>query len=405
MEILLTLLISVLFFLVWFFTWRKLKEKEQGLADLQIEKVRLQTQLSAAEENIRSQNAALEQQKKELEERLKGIGNEFVYKGLNSLRDENEKSLHEILRPFKEKLDKFEAEVRQTENNNVARFSGLKTMIDLLSERHDQIKLTAQNLVEALRGENKTQGNWGEMALQRILEVSGLTEGIEYTTQSSFRDENQQLYRPDVVIHLPGEKQLIIDSKVSLKAFDQYVNEEDPVLKSQALKAHIESIKTHIKLLSAKDYQHLPDIHTLEFVMMFIPLESSMAMAVKEEPGLYEMALNKQIVLVTPSTLLATLKTIESTWKYERQNRNTMEIAEEAGKMYDKFVDFVSDLQRIGKKQDETRSAYESAMKKLVDGTGNLVKRAEKMRKLGAKAKKQLDSKLLLQESEDEENE
>jgi DNA recombination protein RmuC len=255
-----------------------------------------------------------------------------------------------------------------------------------------------------LRGENKVQGDWGEMALERILESSGLIKGQEYETQSSFRDEEGNLQRPDVIIQLPENKKIIIDSKVSLRAFERYINEDDNELKKEALKDHILSLKTHIKQLGEKDYSHLTDINSPEFVLLFIPLESSFALAVKEEPDLYELAMKQKIVLVTPSTLLATLKTVDSIWKHERTNKNAQVIAEQAGRLYDKFVAFVADLEKVGKKQEEASDAYDKAMNKLKTGNGNLMISAEKLKILGVKTKKNLDNKNLLEENSYEED-
>jgi len=233
------------------------------------------------------------------------------------------------------------------------------------------------------------------LALERILEFSGLENGREYHTQASYRNEHGELLRPDVVIQLPDEKHIIIDSKVSLKAFEQYINEEDFEKKKIALGLHLASIKAHIKGLGEKDYSHLPGLNSPDFVLLFMPIESAFALAIKEEPDLYQEAWKRKIVLVTPSTLLATLKTVEGLWKQERQNKNAFEIAEQAGRLYDKFVGFVSDLEKIGIKQKDATKAYDDAMSKLKDGKGNLARSAEKLKELGVKSKKKLDQKFL----------
>lgn len=374
------------------------KEKEHYLK----ESIRLQASLEGVQNQLNSEKKGHEEQKKMLTEQLSLLGSELIAKGTKTLKEESGINLNEVLKPFKEKLETFEKQVRESQVESLTKFSNMEGIIKLLSTQHEQMNTTAQGLVSALRGENKVQGDWGEMALERILESSGLVKGQEYSTQSSYKDENNRHLRPDVIIHLPDDKQLIIDSKVSLKAFDNYINEEDPILRTQALKEHINSLKTHIKLLGDKKYTDIPGINTLEFVLLFIPLESSFALAVREEPGLYELAMDKKIVLVTPSTLLATLKTIDSIWKHERQNKNAIEIAQQAGLMYDKLVNFVGDLEKVGAKQRDALSAQEEAMKKLVSGKGNLVGRAEKLRKLGIKTNKKIENKHLEDEELDE---
>jgi DNA recombination protein RmuC len=249
---------------------------------------------------------------------------------------------------------------------------------------------TAQNLADALRGEQKFQGDWGELALERILEMSGLQRGVEYHVQHTIRDQAGTIFRPDVVIQLPDDKQLIIDSKVSLKAFEQYIHSETEAEKNLHLQAHLHSLKTHIKQLGEKSYDQLPGINSPEFVLLFIPLESSFALAVKTEPTLYSIAWEKRIVLVTPSTLLATLKTVESIWKQDRQTKHALEIAVQAGRMYDKFVGFVEDLELVSKKQREAQKSMDDAVKKLHIGPGNLAKSAEKLKIMGAKTKKEI---------------
>jgi len=346
-----------------------------------------------------SEQSAHEEQKKMLLQQLELIGKDLVAQGSKTLKIDNQTNLAEILNPFKEKLEKFEKDVKQSQVESLTKFSNMETIIKMLSTQHEQMNSTAQSLVDALRGENKVQGDWGELALERILENSGLIKGQEYSTQSSFKDDQNKNLRPDVIIHLPDNKQLIIDSKVSLKAFEKFINEDDYALKQIALKEHINSLKTHIKQLGEKDYSSLAGINSPEFVLLFIPLESSFALAVKEEPGLYQMAMDKKIILVTPSTLLATLKTVDSIWKHERQNKNAIEIAEQAGRLYDKFVNFVTDLEKVGSKQKEALLAHEEATRKLHEGNGNLIRSAEKLKKLGVKSKKNIDKKYL---SEDE---
>lgn len=375
------------------------KEKEE----LQNGFIRANAENQLYQKQIADEKANYVEQKEFLTKQLQLMGKDLVEQGSKTLKTESHQKLNELLNPFKEKLELFEKEVRDNHKRDIEQYSNMHAVVKTLSEQHDKMKNTAQNLVDALRGENKVQGDWGEMALERILETSGLIKGQEYETQSSFRDAEGNLQRPDVIILLPENKKIIIDSKVSLRAFERFINEDDAELKKEALKDHLLSLKTHIKQLGEKDYSHLTEVNSPEFVLLFIPLESSFALAVREEPDLYELAMKQKIVMVTPSTLLATLKTVDSIWKHERTNKNAVEIAEQAGRLYDKFASFVSDLEKIGKKQSEASEAYGKAMNKLTTGSGNLMISAEKLKKLGVKTKKNLNKQNLLEEDVDEE--
>jgi DNA recombination protein RmuC len=335
------------------------------------------------------------QQQKEMKEQLELMGKDIVRQGASVLKTENEEKLNSLLEPLKERINAFEKEVREANRLGSERHVSMEAVIKTLSDQHQKMNTTAQNLVDALRGEQKVQGDWGELALERILESSGLEKNREYFVQNSYKDEDGNQLRPDVIIQLPDNKQLIVDAKVSLKAFDNFINETDESKRKIALQQHIQSIKNHIKQLAEKDYSRLPEITSPDFVLMFIPLESSFALAMKEEPTLYQQAWDKKIVIVTPSTLLATLKTVGSIWKQELQTRNAKEIAEQAGRLYDKFVGFVVDMEKIGNKQREVANAYDAAMNKLSTGNGNLIRSAEKLKKLGVKTGKNLDKKYL----------
>ncbi len=368
---------------------------EEKVDTFKTQSIRLLAEKEGLEKSIESEREIASSKQKELREQLELIGKDIVSQGSKALKVENEQRLSEILNPLKEKLEKFEKKINENNAQDIKQFANMETLIKTLSEQHSKVQDTAQNLVNALRGEQKTQGDWGELALERILEFSGLEKGREYTTQASFRNDDGELLRPDVVIQLPDNKHIIIDSKVSLKAFEQYINEEDYDKKKIALANHIVSVKAHIKGLGEKDYSHIPDITSPDFVLLFMPIESSFALAVKEEPNLYAEAWKRKIVIVTPSTLLATLKTVEGLWKQERQNKNAFEIAEQAGRLYDKFVGFVADLEKVGTKQKDAQKAYDDAMSKLTDGKGNLTRSAEKLKELGVKSKKKLDQKFL----------
>lgn len=333
-----------------------------------------------------------------LKEQLTAIAKDVVQQGNSTIKLENKSQLEQLLQPFKEKLSTFELEVRDNKEKGLEQFASMQSLVRALSEQHAKMNLSAQNLADALKGEQKTQGNWGELALERILEMSGLQEGVEYEKQATLRDEHNQMLRPDFLIKLPDNKHVVVDSKVSLTAFERYINAENDEIRKQALKDHLVSINTHVKQLGDKNYSHIEGLQTPEFVLLFIPMEASFAMAIKEEPDIYSRAWEKRVVIVTPSTLLATLKTIESIWKQERQNANAAKIAIEAGRLYDKFVGFLDDLKRIEKNQTDLAKNYNEAFRKLSEGPGNIVGKIELLKNLGAKASKQIDRNLLGEE-------
>jgi len=257
-------------------------------------------------------------------------------------------------------------------------------------------------LAKALKGDNKKQGNWGEIILEKVLERSGLVKGQEYETQFSTNNEQGKRIQPDAVIFLPDNKHIIVDSKVSLIAYEAFVNAASDEEKDKYIKLHLESVRNHVKELSEKDYQTSADFNTPDFVLLFIPIESSFSVAVQADQEIFNYAWDRKIVIVSPSTLLATLRTIASVWKQERQTKNALDIARQSGNLYDKFVGFVEDLEKIGKSIDTSKSSYESAFNKLKTGSGNLIKRAEDIKKLGAKSTKNLPDKLIESDSEQE---
>ncbi|MDX5586106.1 MAG: DNA recombination protein RmuC, partial [Aureibaculum sp.] len=280
----------------------------------------------------------------------------------------------------------------------------LRQQIIGLKELNEQMSKEAVNLTKALKGDSKTQGNWGELILERVLEKSGLEKDREYVLEKSFNtdEENKTRLRPDVIINLPDNKKMIVDSKVSLTAYEQYVNSENEDDKVQFLKEHITSLNRHVTQLSEKKYEDIYEIESPDFVLLFVPVEPAFAVAINSDDQLYNKAFEKNIIIVTPSTLLATLRTIDSMWQNEKQQRNAIEIARQAGALYDKFEGFVNDLTRVGKKMDEAKVEYRGAMNKLVDGRGNLITSVEKIKKLGAKAKKSLPQNIVERAKEEE---
>lgn len=380
----------------------QLQETTAQLYQATAEKERVVITQSQGEKEIDllREQLAYERKKKaedeaQLKEQLTAIAKDVVQQGNATIKTENRSQLEQLLQPFREKLATFEQEVRDNKEKGLQQFASMETLVKALSEQHANMNLSAQNLADALRGQQKTQGNWGEMALERILEMSGLIEGVEYEKQATLRDEFNQVLRPDFLIRLPENKHIVVDSKVSLIAFERYINADNDDVRRIALKEHLVSVNTHVKQLGDKNYSHLEGLSTPEFVLLFIPMEASFALAIREEPDIYSRAWERRVVIVTPSTLLATLKTVESIWKQERQNVNAVKIAQEAGRLYDKFVGFIEDLKKIEKNQNDVNRNFREAFGKLSEGPGNIVGKIEILKKLGAKAGKQIDQRLL----------
>ncbi|MGY0392750.1 DNA recombination protein RmuC [Bizionia sp. KMM 8389] len=307
---------------------------------------------------------------------------------------QNKENIKQILNPLQEKIQLFEKKVEDTQKESISMHSALKEQLLGLKDLNQQMTKEATNLTRALKGDSKMQGNWGELVLERVLEKSGLEKDREYFVQQHFTREDGSRVLPDVVLHLPDNKRMIIDSKVSLTDYERLVNAEDDD-RATWLKAHVNSIKRHVDQLSDKKYEDLYDIESPDFVLMFIPIEPAFAVAINEDNSLYNKAFEKNIVIVTPATLLATLRTIDTMWNNEKQQRNAAEIAKQAGALYDKFEGLVVDLTGVGKKIDAAKSDYSAAMNKLVEGKGNIIGRVEKLKKMGAKAKKTLPEAFL----------
>ena len=321
---------------------------------------------------------------------FENLANKILEEKSNKFTQQNKENLKIILNPLQEKIKIFEDKVDKTHKESIDYHAALRQQILGLKELNQQMSKETINLTKALKGDNKTQGNWGELVLERVLEKSGLEKGREYFVQQSFTNEEGKRVLPDVVIYLPDNKKMVVDSKVSLTAYEQFVNEEDETLKEQFLKEHIASLKRHITQLSEKKYEDIYQIESPDFVLLFIPIEPAFAVAINHDNYLYNKAFEKNIVIVTPTTLLATLRTIDSMWNNEKQQRNALEIARQAGALYDKFQGLLSDLIAIGKRIDDSKKEYANAMNKLTDGRGNLITSVEKLKKMGAKAKKSI---------------
>ena len=361
--------------------------------------ITLNTRLDSENKNLQLK---LEEHKKEVEQlqdkfskEFENLANKILEEKSNKFTLQNKENLKIILNPLQEKIKVFEDKVDKTHKESIDYHAALRQQILGLKELNQQMSKETLNLTKALKGDNKMQGNWGELVLERVLEKSGLEKDREYFVQQSFTTDDGKRILPDVVIHLPDHKKMVVDSKVSLVAYERFINEEDEILKEQFLKEHIISLKKHIEQLSDKKYEDLYQIESPDFVLLFIPIEPAFAVALNSDNHLYNKAFEKNIVIVTPSTLLATLRTIDSMWNNEKQQRNALEIAKQAGALYDKFQGLLTDLVSIGKRIDDSKKEYSNAMNKLFDGRGNLINSVEKLKKMGAKAKKAIPEKII----------
>ncbi|HAB35306.1 MAG TPA: DNA recombination protein RmuC [Cryomorphaceae bacterium] len=358
----------------------RISELERSLREAELEVARLQERL----QNLESQKAQMSQEFKLAAHEALQAQTEALQK---QMKEANSAQLSVILAPFREKLDLFGQRVQDTHEKGQRERIELKTEVNKLVEQNEKLKNEANQLTKALRGDVKMQGNWGEMVLERLLERTGLTKGQEYSVQESITTEDGKRYQPDVVLHLPEDKHIIVDSKVSLVAYERFVNADNPEEQAVALKEHITSIKNHIRGLSEKNYQNLYGL-SLDFVILFVPIEGAYSVALQAEPGLYQEAFDKNIALVSATSLWSTLRTVGTLWRQERQNANVQEIIRQASDLYDKFVGFSEELVKVGNQMDTAKRTYENSMKMLVEGKGNLVRRTENLRVLGLKNSK-----------------
>jgi DNA recombination protein RmuC len=394
----------------------QLAELKSSIQNLQIEKQKTQTEkeefaiLLAKKENdfdnlldrTKEQKEEINQLQEKFSKEFENLANKILEEKTQKFTEQNKENLKNILSPLQDKILHFEKKVEDTHKESIDYHAALRQQIVSLSEMNAQMSKETINLTKALKGDSKMQGNWGELVLERVLEKSGLEKGREYEVQQAFTTPEGTRILPDVIINLPDGKKMVVDSKVSLTAYEKYVNEEDDVQQNLHLKEHVNSVKRHVEQLSDKRYQDIYQMESPDFVLLFIPIEPAFALALQEDLTLYNKAFEKNIVIVTPSTLLATLRTIDSMWTNQKQQENAIEIARQAGALYDKFEGFVSDLIKIGKKMDEAKIEYSAAMNKLTEGKGNLVTSAEKLKKMGAKAKKALPEAILKRAENDE---
>lgn len=385
-----------------------LSRKEEEITKIAQEKEELRLELIRQEEKMNHLKEKNEEQKLEvskLQEKFtkefENLANKILDVKSEKFTKQNKENIENILNPLKEKIKHFEDKVDKTHKESIDYHAALRQQIFGLKELNEQMSKETLNLTKALKGDSKMQGNWGELVLERVLEKSGLKKDYEYSVQQSFTKADGTRQLPDVIINLPGGKKMIVDSKVSLTAYERYVN-ADEEKRPAFLKEHITSIKTHIQQLSAKKYEDIYEMESPDFVLMFVPIEPAFAVVINEDNGIYGKALEHKIVIVTPSTLLATLRTIDTMWSNDKQQRNALEIARQAGALYDKFEGFISDLTKVGKKMDDAKTEYKGAMNKLVEGRGNIITSIEKLKKMGAKAKKALPENYLERAQYDE---
>ncbi|OXA99891.1 DNA polymerase V [Flavobacterium oncorhynchi] len=391
---------------------KQLQLSYQEKESIRTEKDSLAIQLSKKEVDFENLWERHKEQKNEITElqdkftkEFENLANKILEEKSVKFTEQNNVNMKNILLPLQDKIQGFEKKVEQTHKESIDYHAALRQQIIGLSEMNVQMSKETLNLTKALKGDSKMQGNWGELVLERVLEKSGLEKGREYEVQQSFVTSEGNRVFPDVVINLPDGKKMIVDSKVSLSAYEKFINEESDILKNEYLKEHLNSIKRHVEQLGNKNYHELYQIESPDFVLLFIPIEPAFAIALNEDSTLYNKAFDKNIVIVTPTTLLATLRTIDSMWTNQKQQENAFEIARQAGALYDKFEGFVTDLVRIGNKIKDTKTEYESAMNKLVDGKGNLISSVERLKKMGAKAKKSLPDNIVARATNTDESE
>ncbi len=355
-------------------------------------------ELKADYRNLKERLSEQKQEMKALQERFKdefeNLANSILEKKSKKFTEQNKEKLDQLLKPLGEKMEAFKKKVEETHKDEVEARGSLKQELKNLMELNQQMAKEANDLTKALKGESKTQGSWGEVILQRILEKSGLTRGREYKIEEHHTLGDGSRLRPDVVVHLPDEKRLIIDSKVSLTAYERFASAIEEEEQQSALRQHVSSLRSHVKGLSGKNYQQLYGGNSPDFVLLFVPIESAFGAALQYDANLYYEAFDKNIVIVSPSTLLATLATIDSVWKQEYQNKNAMEIAERGGALYDKFVLFVESMQDIGQRIRQTQDSYDEAMGRLSEGRGNVIRQVEMLKELGAKSQKNIPGEL-----------
>ena len=368
----------------------RLKEKSSQNEELQRAQAGLQMQLTEQRKAMDEKLALLQQAEAQLSARFENLANRILEEKAQTFAERNKAQLDGLLTPFRLQLGEFKQRVDEIHVDDARDRASLRQEIKSLQDQTRQINEDAVNLTRALKGDKKVQGNWGEMILERVLERSGLRKGVEYDTQRGLRDAEQRLFKPDVVVRLPENRSIVIDSKVSLVAYERYASLDDGPERDNALREHVSAVRKHVKTLSYKDYAALTEGKSVDFVLMFLPIEAAFLVAFQHDDGLFDDAFAENIVIVTPSTLLATLRTVENIWRYERQNENAKRIAEKAGAVYDKFRGFLEEMEKLGVQIGALQNTFDDAMNKLARGRGNLIRQAEGFAELGVKVGKRL---------------
>jgi DNA recombination protein RmuC len=366
-------------------------ERDQAIQNA----IRLEAELDSERKQGLGRIESLNEAKEALTNQFKNLANEILEDKSKRFTEQNAASLDALLKPLQTKLTEFKEQVNTSYGNEARERHALKSEIERLANLNLRMSDETRSLTQALKGDSKVQGNWGELVLESILESSGLRKGEEYLVQDSHTQMDGSRLQPDVVIKLPEGRSLVVDSKVSITAYARYAETTDPTVAEQELAAHILSLRQHIQGLSGKNYSSLYGVGSVDFVLMFVPIEPAFLLALKTAPNLYQEALAKNIVLVCPSTLMATLRTVAHLWRQDHQNRNALEIAKQCGSLYDKFVGFVDDLEKLGQRLDQAQTSYHEAFNKLKTGKGNLIRSAERVRELGVKPSKNLASPLI----------
>jgi DNA recombination protein RmuC len=382
-----------------------LREKESHILEISGTVSRKEAELKALQDKYAEYRIEVDKLQDKFKVEFKNLANEILEEKTQKFTDQNKTRLDEILKPLGEKIREFEKKVEETYDKESKQRFSLEKEVRNLAELNLRISEDAQNLTSALKSDTKKQGNWGELVLERVLESSGLVKGLEYDREFATRSGEGDLYRPDVIVNLPDNKHIIIDSKVSLVAYNDFVNADTQEERDKFLKLHLLSIRNHVKLLSEKNYAGLEAFDTPDYVLLFLPIESSFSIAVQNDLELFHYSWDKNVVIVSPTTLLATLRTVASIWKHEKQELNAQDIARRSGDLYDKFVGFLEDLLDIGTRLDQAKKSYDQSVNKLHTGKGSLISRVEKIRTLGAKTTKQLPKNISDKAMEDEEDE
>lgn len=397
----------------------RLEKVEQEKAQKESQLAELQQQLAQRKAQLAELGAVLDEERKQATEKIallneareqlklefQNLAQRIFEEKSNTFMDQNRAAVDQLIRPLREQIGDFKKRVEDVYDKETRDRTTLHAEINHLKELNQKISKEAVNLTRALKGDSKARGNWGEVVLERVLEASGLQKGREYDVQVSLKDQDGKRYQPDAVVRLPEGKDVIVDAKVSLKAYEAFYNSEEPEEKERHLTAHIDALRNHIRSLSGKRYDALEGVRSLDFTLMFVPIEPAFLAAVEREGTLFSEAFEKSIMVVSPSTLLVTLRTIQNIWRHEYQNRHALEIAQRAGGLYDKFVGFVEALEEVGLQLERARKAYRTAHDRLSGGRGNLIRRTQQLKELGAKAAKELPSKLLASVDMEEEGE